>query len=127
MLLFTVKYFIYIAILNSIFTSINIVLINVTTKDIYKKENNVLNAKIVIMPQKNPKVFKFQYVNQDLHINVKKTDKRSTSIDGIQNQMMVNFSTHISNSYFNHLQSEIVVIYQDAKLSGAVNNVSSTS
>ena len=72
MLLFTVKYFIYIAILNSIFTSINIVLINVTTKDIYKKENNVLNAKIVIMPQKNPKVFKFQYVNQDLHINVKK-------------------------------------------------------
>ena len=62
------------------------------------------------MRQKNPKVFKFQYVNQDLHINVKKTDKRSTSIDGIQNQiMMVNFSTQISNSYFNHLQSEIVI------------------
>jgi len=62
------------------------------------------------MRQKNPKVFKFQYVNQDLHINVKKTDKRSTSIDGIQNQiMMVNFSTQISNSYFNHFQSEIVI------------------
>ena len=92
-----------------------------------KRKITYKTQKIVIMPQKNPKVFKFQYVNQDLHINVKKTDKRSTSIDGIQNQMMVNFSTHISNSYFNHLQSEIVVIYQDAKLSGAVNNVSSTS